>query len=147
MDGWNNFPISLHLKGEETAPVSDERELRDNLDQIIDILKQGFLHLDIDPILNLSDPNTIYVGRYTEPLSDAFKALLSYDQTSYCVWLSIILNCQNIYSLTYNNETLLVMVDTENLISCLFFDAHTNRITGYSLDPKLVSLSMNKIRS
>jgi len=144
MEGWNSFPISLHLKGEETAPVSDDSELRNSMDQLIGVLKQGVRSsFDVDPIHTL---DIMYVGKYTEPLTDAFKALLSHDEVSRSVWLSILLNCQSVYTLTHNNETLLVMVDTENLISCLFFDAHTNRITGYSLDPPLVSLSMGAVR-
>ncbi len=144
MDGWNIFPISLHLKGEETAPVTDESALRDSLDQLTSVLRQGVRSgIDPDPIDTL---DIMYVGKYTEPLTAVFKGLLSHDEVSKQVWLSIIINCRKVYTLTHNNETLLVMVDAENLISCLFFDANSNRITGYSLDPQLVSLSMDTTR-
>ena len=72
--------------------------------------------------------------------------LFLHDDFSKTVWLSILLHCEDIYTLTYKNETLLVMVDEENLISYLFFDALTNRVTGYSIDPRLVSLSMDSTR-
>ena len=144
MDGWNIFPVSLHIKSEETAPVTDESDLRNSMDQLIVTLRQGLRSgLNVDPIHTL---NTMYVGKYTEPLTDALVGLISHDEVSTNVWLTILLSCQNVYTLTHNNETLLVMVDDKNLISCLFFDANTNRITGYSLDPRLVSLSMEAVR-
>ncbi len=140
LDRFNTFPIYLHLQGEKTLPVADESELRDNLEQLIGKLKRDFW---LDPIDSL---NLIFTGKYASPLTEAFVQLFSHDSFSKTVWLSILLNCEDIYTLTYKNETLLVMVDEQNLISYLFFDALTNRVTGYSIDPQLVSLSMDSTR-
>ena len=140
LDSFNTFPIYLHLQGEKTLPVADESKLRDNLEQLISKLRRDFWQ---DPIDSL---NSMYMGKYVSPLTGVFMELFLHDDFSKTVWLSILLHCEDIYTLTYKNETLLVMVDEENLISYLFFDALTNRVTGYSIDPRLVSLSMDSTR-
>ena len=142
-DVWNTFPVYLHLQGEKTLPLADDREFRNHLEQVMSQLKRDFRRKGVDPIDSLKAMNT---DKYAAPLTEAFMSLLSHDTTDKKVWLSILLNCQDIYTLTYKNETLVVMVDKENLISCLFFDALTNRVTGYGIDPQLVSLSMDPTR-
>lgn len=141
LDGRSIFPVCLHLKGEKTMPVEDETALRDSLEHIVSQVTYDFLHKDLNAVASL----TYYMedGEYTTPLTDAVLRLLSFNSSSYKVWLYILLNCQDIYTLTYQNETLLVMVDRQNLISCLFFDAATNQVTGYSIDPQLVSIYIN----
>lgn len=143
LDVWNTYPVYLHLQGEKTAPLADGSTLRDHLEQVITELKRDYRKKDFDPVDSLKEMD---VDKSAKPLTEALVRLLSHDSTDKKVWMSILLNCRDIYTLTYENETLVVMVDKENLISCLFFDALTNRVTGYGIDPQLISLSMDAAR-
>lgn len=140
LDGWNIFPVCVHMKGEKTMPVADENAIRDSLEHIVSQVTHDFLREDLNAVASLTFMED---GEYTTPLTDAVLRLVSYNAPSYNVWVSILLNCQDIYTLTYQNETLLVMVDRQNLISCLFFDASANQVTGYSIDPQLVGIYIN----
>ena len=138
LDGRNMLPLYLHLRTAETAPVIDENSLRSDMEQLINKLKYDFWQELGDPVeillpLSESDENT-----YKASLADAMLALLSHDDYSFSLWFSILLNCREIYTLPYENETLLVMTNDQNLTCCLFFDGVTNRVTGYSIDPSLV---------
>lgn len=141
LDGRKMFPVYLHLQAEQSSPVAEENELRNAMDQIVSKFKYDFWQEGLDPIDSL---NSMRTTAYKTSLAEALLRLLSHDIFSYDVWQSILLNCREIYTLTYKNETLLVMADDQNLTCCLFFDALTNRVTGYSIDPVTISNLLNQ---
>ena len=49
-------------------------------------------------------------------------------------WLEALIGYRNIDTLTYNNETLLVLSDEQNRTYCIFYDGVSNRPTGFCVD-------------
>lgn len=133
------LPLYCHLSAQKTAPAADEAALRDDMEQLLNELKFGVFEEARDPAEILC--------RIADSSDDSFMPLLARTLLrliceSGCeeLWLSILLGANDVYTLTYQDETLLVLTDDQNRTCCLFYDGLSNRITGYSIDPKLTGI-------
>jgi len=139
IDGRTMFPTYMHLREKESLPVTDDAELRNCMKNLIDQLQYDVLRDYMEPIDSIRLISKSNPDAYTVSLAQAMLGLFSRSELSCDIWWSILLACRDIYTLTYENESLLVLVGDQNLTCCLFFDALTNHITGYSIDPNIIT--------
>lgn len=158
-------PLYVHVyPASDPSPVADENALLRDLEATRDLFllyqkeienAVGIAMDDAEGFLKnlLDSAESTYPDTYVPSLTEAFLFFLNpyntYDNTGtwsvsydYCyAWQELLWNMQDSYTLTYENETLLVMTDSQNYPYTLFFDGTSQHITGFSLDAALFGYS------
>lgn len=150
------IPLYVHARetGHETAPAADADALERDFETARENCLAYISDADIGEIAAISSalldemersyPDT-YVPTFMRVLLSPLNCQTEYD--SYLdieisnLWRSILQDMQDCYTLTYKNETLLVMTDSRNRPCTLFFDGASDRVTGYSVDAAILGFT------
>lgn len=156
----DGLPLYVHTResGTETAPVSDPEALEKDLAAALDIcfsylenrMSDPYALNEISAVWLVEEAQSVYPDTYVPVFAEVFSTLFrqvdtdtdGYLQTEILyLWEEVLRNRQDIYSLTYENETLLVVTDDQNHLCILFFDGAQARVTGISVDTALLGYS------
>ncbi|MGN0479306.1 MAG: hypothetical protein ACI4GO_07715 [Hominenteromicrobium sp.] len=155
----DGIPLYIHTRelGTETAPASDPEVLEDDLASALGICSaylENWMYgqplNEMSPVWLVEEAEIVCPNTYVPVFAEVFSALFSRvdaDADGYLqnellyLWDEVLRNRQDIYSLTYENETLLVVTDDQNHLCLLFFDGTQARVTGISVDAALLGYS------
>lgn len=153
-NGW--VPLYLHIQRSDTktAPLNNDGALQRSLHRLTSTLQNG----DLDPqllaeqgvtedlIRDITVFSIMYLSddRYIPQLLQALSAPLIYPRITEkpqpvihytaSAWLEALFDYRTIYTMTCDNETLLVLSDKQNRTYCIFYDGVSNRPTGFCID-------------
>ena len=150
------LPLYVHARelNRETAPAADAAALERDFETARENCLAYISDTDIGEIAAISsvlldEMERSYPDTYVPTFMRVLLSLL-YCQTEYDsyldieisnLWQSILQDMQDCYTLTYKDETLLVMTDSRNRPCTLFFDGASDRVTGFSIDAALLGYS------
>jgi len=149
-------PLYLHIRrsSANTAPLNDDAPLRQSLQRLTFSLQNG----DLDPQLLAEKgvtkdlvrditvfsimylPDHHHIPQLLQTLSAQLvypnitekpRPIINYTASA---WLEALFEYRNIYTMTYDNETMLVLSDEQNRTYCIFYDGVSNRPTGFCVD-------------